>query len=566
MTTRRPPALIAPLLAGLALSSASAAQETLLQITGQPYFDGDVTIRVSAPDAVGSPAVLAYGLDALATPVPIGIKGPWYIGQLASLLYLGAVPTQGRIDVPLTMPPEDSLLIGLPVVFQAFVPPFLSNPAILRCDLPYLTVADAVEVLPPLPVAGANFGDRVEAGDFDGDGHVDLAVGAAFESYQGIWVAGSAYVLWGPDWTAYTELRPPQPGVFNAFGGGLAVADYDQDGLDDLVISEIATDPPDPSDYGHIYAVFGAGDRQLAIQHVATSPASGIEAASFGRFLATGDVTNDGIPDVVVGADATAVGGTVFSGAIMILPGPTLDQPIVIPNPTPVDADFFGNSLVVFDVDGDGDLDIVEGSGRADVIDPQTQQVIVNAGEMHIGYGPDFTTWAPLHSPAGSKALDRFGDIFDVADLDRDGLAEIGTTDNHDTAFILWGGGGSTSFPKPTNLLESPFSGSSFGYAVLFFDANGDGLDDLLLGDPFDGLLAPCSVNSSGTVWVSVAPYYATFAILEFPDAGCGDQGGWPLKSRDAGGDLVPDVLMGIPLSDSSGTTNAGKILVFSWM
>lgn len=563
MSTARSRALVAALLLYSALASIVSAQDRLLQISGQPYYDGEVTLHVSAPESVGAPAVLAYGLDPLEVPVQLGLKGSWYIGQLFKLINLGAVPSGGRIDFPLTMPPESVGFTGLPIALQAFVPPFLSNPATLRLDLPYLTPADAVEVLPPLPTLGGNFGDRSVVGDFDGDGVNDLAVSATEEDYQTP-ISGSVYVLWGPDFSSFAVLRPPEPGWVTAFGLGLAAADFDQDGKDDLAITQLAPDPPEPTDFGHLYVAWGASDRQLSPTFTALSPGGGLDAVIFGRHIAAGDVTDDGIPDLVVGAPSTTTNGAPFGGAIVIFPGPSVDQPWVIPNPTPIASDLFGFEIQLIDMDDDGDLDIVEAGEHANLVDPVSQLPVVNAGELHIGYGPDFTTWHAIQSPFGVAEMDRFGQSLTVSDLDGDGLPEIGVADNHDNAFIIWGSGGAmTHIPKPPPSSQNPFGETSFGYSVVFFDANGDGLDDFLIGDPFDGSHGPCSPSSGGMIWAALAPHFATFMEVEPPNSGCGDLFGWPLTRHDLDGDGADELLAGADTTDAVGLQNSGRLIYY---
>lgn len=549
----------------LAVSSQAAVQEPLLQIHGKPYFGGQVTIQVKAPDFVGLPAALAYGLEPLSTPVGTG-KGAWFIGDLYKVLLLGTVPPTGVIALMIDMPPETPGLEGLVVVAQGFAAPRLSNPAELRLDRPYLTASQGIQISPPLPIAGAAFGDRVRAGDFDGDGHEDLVVGAAYEGYQGVAVSGSVYVMWGPDWIGFTEIRPPEPVVFGGFGFGLAAADFDQDGRDDIVITQSGADPFGPTDFARVYAVFGATSRSLTPSLVAVSPTAGVDAAHFGRFPATGDLTADGFPDVVVGAQGTSVNGTPFSGVVMLLAGPDLSTSTLISNPTPVGNDFFGSVLRVADVDGDQYLDLVESSGRADILDPQSNDVVVNAGELHVLYGPDLSSWTVHRSPLGPAFDDRFGETIVAGDLDQDGKADLAAASLTNTSFVVWSDGSPVqSIPKPAFLFTSPLGDSSFGYSGIMLDVNGDGLDDYLIGDPFEGELQACSVASSGTAWAALAPRFATFATAEPVDPQCQDLFAWDLWRHDMNGDSILDLIAGVRSADDglSGALNAGKVVVY---
>jgi hypothetical protein len=248
----------------------------------------------------------------------------------------------------------------------------------------------------------------------------------------------------------------------------------------------------------------------------------------------------------------------------MVLAGPAVDSPIIIPNPSPFLGDFFGNSLSVADVNGDYFLDIVEGSGRADVVSLNTGSPIVNAGEVHVLYGPLFQSWEALHSPLAVGFEARFGDIVAAYDVDGDGSAEILTTDANNWGCLVSAVAKTVvTVPKPPALLENPFGETAYGYSVGFCDANGDGLQDLLIGDAFDGSLAPCSISSTGLVYAILAPYFSTYAVVETASASCGAEFGWTTDVHDVDGDGVLDLIVGAPLSDNAGPINSGMVVIF---
>jgi hypothetical protein len=93
---------------------------------------------------------------------------------------------------------------------------------------------------------GANFGLALAAGDFNGDGIADLAIGAPTETVKGNTNAGLVYAVYGSAsglsvagnqyWTqeSLNKGRVSQAG--DNFGAALAVGDFNGDGMTDLAI------------------------------------------------------------------------------------------------------------------------------------------------------------------------------------------------------------------------------------------------------------------------------------------------------------------------------------------
>jgi hypothetical protein len=101
-------------------------------------------------------------------------------------------------------------------------------------------------------VPGANepvdcFGSSLAAGDFNGDGRADLAIGVPYEDVGDLGVAGAVVVLWGSTSglksSGAVKLEqgrkgmPSQPSFGEYFGNDLAAGDVNGDGRDDLGIS-----------------------------------------------------------------------------------------------------------------------------------------------------------------------------------------------------------------------------------------------------------------------------------------------------------------------------------------
>jgi hypothetical protein len=545
---------IALLMIAIAGPATSQTQPSL-QLQGQPYFGGNMTLHLTG--AVGQPALVAFGLDPLTTPIQTG-KGPWYIGSLVNLVPLGSVPASGRIDVAFTMPPLMPAFIGIPIALQGYIPPALTNPATLGLDEPYLLARGVTVIENPLPSEQALFGDSIAAGDFNGDGAVDLAVGAWFEDVAGADKAGCVYVMWGPGFSAFTRLEPTAPVLNLHFGLGLVAADFDGDGVADLGVGQGTGGDPPLNSHAFFVIYQGSANFPSAPSVTATSAGTGQSAYIFGRIVRAGDLNDDGWPDLAVGAPDAMVNGLDRAGRIEVFYGPSLDAPLLIENPEPKVNDFFGSRLSLCDMTGDGVTDIVEASGRAKV------GTISQAGRVHLYDGPTLSLLKTIDNPAPA-ANDRFGEGLTAADLEGDGQSEIVVADVKKNVYVVWNSMSATTIstsskpptPNPTS------AATSFGYFFATSDANGDGLTDIVIADPFEGDVTGCGVLSAGgSIYFALAPYFSTYLRLSNPMGACGDEFSWNLVAVDLDGDLVEEFVAGDDTADVGGVSNAGCVIL----
>lgn len=190
-----------------------------------------------------------------------------------------------------------------------------------------------------------DFGEVLAAGDFDGDGFDDLAIGVPREeagSTGSSIDSGEVKIAYGASggfgtFPARTQRFTQDffPGanetaqIGDLFGAALAVGDFNRDGFDDLAMGApgegIAT--ADGQD-GHVTVVLGTSSGLHVFQ------ARGIIAGStgfpgnvnehdknFGCALAAGDFDGDGHDDLAIGAPFETAGGLGDAGAQTILYG-----------------------------------------------------------------------------------------------------------------------------------------------------------------------------------------------------------------------------------------------------
>lgn len=155
------------------------------------------------------------------------------------------------------------------------------------------------------------------AGDIDGDGHPDVAVGAPSASPEGRHQAGSVFVLSGANGSLIRRLDGPEPGL--AFGFAVAGGrDVDGDGVPDLLVGAIGASPGGMPCAGSAFLIAGATGQIL---RRLDGPAPG---ASFGyAVLLAPDLDGDGVPELVVGAPGMDRPGRPMAGAAFVYSGRT---------------------------------------------------------------------------------------------------------------------------------------------------------------------------------------------------------------------------------------------------
>jgi hypothetical protein len=184
------------------------------------------------------------------------------------------------------------------------------------------------------------FGIELAAGDFDGDGHDDLAIGAPFEDLglnNVLTNAGAAFTIYGSPFrfdlsrTQYWEqgnfIGAGHDEADDLFGFSLVAADFDADGYDDLVVGTPREDAP-VAEAGQVSVMMGsasrlAPSRRLTLyEGVDGLPGALNQSSMFGWALAAGDFDGDGHADLAIGApDEQVPGGPARTGATIVLRG-----------------------------------------------------------------------------------------------------------------------------------------------------------------------------------------------------------------------------------------------------
>ena len=378
---------------------------------------------------------------------------------------------------------------------------------------------------------GDLFGSSVVSlGDLDGDGIVDMAVGAIRDDGNGQG-RGAVYVLFmNADGTvsSHQEISDTQSGFSTTlenrdnFGSALAnLGDLDGDGVTDIAVGA-RQDNDGGLDRGAVYVLFlntdGTVKSHQKISNMAGNFTAGLnDNDAFGASLSSlGDLDGDGIGDLAVGAPGDNDGGG-SRGAVHMLflnaDGTVKESQTISDTYGGLSADLsngdrFGKSVTTLgDLDGDGVIDLAVGAVGDD--DGGTES-FHNRGAVYVLFlNPDGTVKAEQKisdiSGSFSGALgnnDEFGDsLTGIGDLDGDGVLDlaVGTPGDDDgmgnngAVYILFlNTDGTVKSHQKISDTEGNFTATLnnlpyFGSSVANLgDLNGDGLIELAVGSPPD--------------------------------------------------------------------------------
>ena len=376
---------------------------------------------------------------------------------------------------------------------------------------------------------GDQLGRAVAAGDFNGDGVDDIALGAPFADGDGLGQQGSGavFIVAGSANLAAEIDLAESVGAITISGADpgdvagivLRAADVDDDGNDDLLVSAFLADGPDNErpDAGEVYLIRGGpglGDINLASDQPAVTIVGAESGDRLGENLAVGDVNGDGVLDLLV--VATFADGPANeradTGETYVISGPlpTLvdiaqgGQAVTIVGIDP--GDQLGHSIVAGDVNGDDVDDLLLGAVSAD--GPGNRQNI--AGEVVLILGaanlPEFIDAAAGGTAAliyGAGAGHRLGRTVALGDVNGDRLSDLllgepkapsadGTQETVGAIRLLYGG--SRDYPSTASAADFTFYGLDGGdvlgdqvYGIptlVVADMDGDGLDDVIATAP----------------------------------------------------------------------------------
>ena len=366
--------------------------------------------------------------------------------QFGSSLAAGDFDGDSFDDLAVGVPGNDDAA-GAVYVFFGGDPAFVRPPEVLV----EATAGEPIHICPD-----ARFGWTLEAGNFNGDGRDDLAIGAPFACElvdEALVRAGSVFVAQGTadglvPWFGY---RISQNSLFISgdeaceeddwFGYALAAGNFVGSTHDDLAISI-----PGEDEAGAMEVIFGSQFGLIYEYSVFWYPGALGEAPEpddlFGLALVAGRFDDDPYSDLAIGTpfEDSSAPVEIDAGSIAIAYGGVddfdlarthrLSQSSLTQNPKDEEAgDYFGGVLAAGDFDGDGldDLAVAHYGEDGEVSDQGALSVVMGAaGGLGASTRYRILTKEAGGLPGGAPLVrESFGAALATGDFDGTGFADL---------------------------------------------------------------------------------------------------------------------------------------------
>ena len=471
---------------------------------------------------------------------------------------------------------------------------------------------------------GDQLGSAVAAGDFDGDGFIDLAVGVPGEDVSGYASAGAVHVFYGSPgglrttgdqfFTQSTSGVAGGPETNDRWGWALTAGRFNLDAYDDLAIGgpfeDLTVGSVNVLDAGAVWVLFGsasgltgAGSRYFDQE---TSPISGdsIEAGDrFGEILATAPSFRSDVHDALLIGTPREDGLWADEGAVFWLgqySGGTLNVAYRYLQSDYYSAcgelgetnDFFGAALAGdsrwSDAAGDfPSFDWVVGAPGESLTSPSN-------GRLGVDYHSSATRQCWDQNSSGVLGTAGVDDFFASAlaagDFDDDGDSDLAIGAPGETLAggyegvvqVLYNNGSVLTSNLDQMFDQDDFAPNSsaetgdwFGDPLAVGDFDGDGAADLAIGVPLEGVVVSGSSRSAagevdvlyGGAGVGLSTngkqtFHQSQPVGMLGTPITNDQFGFAIATGDFDGNGSADLAIGVPNDTQGGISQVGTVQV----